>query len=97
LTRSITGTFYVMVTPFKENEDLDLVALRANIDFYIQRGVHGLVVGGSTGEFAALTPEEHMEIIKVAVDQRNVPCSTSYSQNAITKGRSNFTRRSCRC
>ena len=78
----IEGTFCVMVTPFKENEDLDVDAFRSNIDYYIEQGVHGLVVGGSTGEFAALAPDEHMQIIRVAVDQTNgrVPliAGTSY-------------------
>ena len=60
-----------MVTPFKSNEDLDLDGLKSNIDFYVENGVHGLVVGGSTGEFATLTPEEHRKIISAAVDQVN--------------------------
>jgi 4-hydroxy-tetrahydrodipicolinate synthase len=60
-----------MVTPFKSNEDLDLEGLRSNIDFYIGNGVHGLVVGGSTGEFATLSPDEHKEIIKAAAEQVN--------------------------
>jgi len=77
-----------MVTPFKSNEDLDVEGLKSNIDFYVQNGVHGLVVGGSTGEFATLTQEEHRKIISAAVDQVNgrVPllagtayCSTKYT------------------
>jgi len=77
-----------MVTPFRSNEDLDLEGYRSNIDFYIESRVHGLVVGGSTGEFASLHPDEHKEIIKAAVDQVNgrVPvlagtahCATRYT------------------
>jgi 4-hydroxy-tetrahydrodipicolinate synthase len=77
-----------MVTPFKSNEDLDLDAFRSNIDYYVENRVHGLVVGGSTGEFATLHPDEHRELIKTAVDQVNgrVPllagtayCSTRYT------------------
>ena len=77
-----------MVTPFKSNEDLDLDAFRSNIDFYIENRVHGLVVGGSTGEFATLHPDEHKELIETAVDQVNgrIPllagtahCSTKYT------------------
>jgi 4-hydroxy-tetrahydrodipicolinate synthase len=58
-----------MVTPFSKNEDLDIEALKSNIDFYVKNEVHGLVVGGSTGEFATLSPDEHKQIINAAVDQ----------------------------
>jgi 4-hydroxy-tetrahydrodipicolinate synthase len=77
-----------MVTPFKSNEDLDVDALKSNIDFYVENGIHGLVVGGSTGEFATLSQEEHKRIISAAVDQVNgrVPllagtahCATRYT------------------
>jgi 4-hydroxy-tetrahydrodipicolinate synthase len=77
-----------MVTPFKNNEEIEVEGLKSNIDFYIENGVHGLVVGGSTGEFATLHPEELKKIIKVAVDKVNgrVPllagtahCSTRYT------------------
>jgi 4-hydroxy-tetrahydrodipicolinate synthase len=92
--KKIEGTFCVMVTPFKKNEDLDVEALRSNIDFYIKNGVHGLVVGGSTGEFATLTAEEHKEIIKASVDQVNgrVPllAGTAYCSTRSTIAISKF-------
>lgn len=69
--KKLEGTFCVMVTPFSKNEDIDTGGLKSNIDFYIGNGVHGLVVGGSTGEFAALSPNEHEKIIKAAVEQVN--------------------------
>lgn len=69
--KEIEGTYCVMVTPFKKEEDIEVEGFRSNIDFYIQDGVHGLVVGGSTGEFHTLRPEEHKQIIKIAVDQVN--------------------------
>jgi 4-hydroxy-tetrahydrodipicolinate synthase len=60
-----------MVTPFGNSEDLEIEGFKSNIDYFIENGVHGLVVGGSTGEFATLHPEELKKIIKVAVDQVN--------------------------
>jgi 4-hydroxy-tetrahydrodipicolinate synthase len=69
--KKLEGTFCVMVTPFSKNEDVDIGGLKSNIDFYIGNGVHGLVVGGSTGEFATLSPNEHEKIIKAAVEQVN--------------------------
>ena len=77
-----------MVTPFGNDEEIEIEGFKSNIDYYIENRVHGLVVGGSTGEFATLHPEELKKIIKVAVDQVNgrVPllagtahCSTRYA------------------
>jgi len=65
------GTFVVAVTPFTSDEELDLDALRANVDYYVENGVHGVIVGGSTGEFASLSLQEHEKIIKAVVDRVN--------------------------
>lgn len=59
------------VTPFTPDEELDLEALEANVDYYIKNGVHGVVVGGSTGEFASLSFQEHKKIIEAMVDAVN--------------------------
>jgi len=69
--KKFEGTFVVTVTPFTSDEELDLEALRANVDYYIESGVHGVVVGGSTGEFASLSFQEHKKIIEAVVDEVN--------------------------
>lgn len=69
--KKFEGTFVVTVTPFTSDEELDLEALRANIDYYIKNGVHGVVVGGSTGEFASLSLQEHKKITEAVVDRVN--------------------------
>lgn len=100
--RKFEGTFVVTVTPMTSNEELDLEALKSNVDYFIENGVHGIVVGGSTGEFAALSVEEHKKIIHTVVDQvkGRIPvlagtaaCSTrlvieltKYAKNAGTDG-----------
>jgi 4-hydroxy-tetrahydrodipicolinate synthase len=74
--KEFEGTFVVMVTPFTSNEELDLEAYRTNIDYFIENGIHGVIVGGSTGEFATLSLQEHKKIIETVVDHVNgrVPC-----------------------
>ena len=69
--KKFEGTFVVAVTPFTSNDELDLAALKENIDYYIQNGVHGVVACGSTGEFAALSLEEHKKVVKTVVDRVN--------------------------
>ena len=44
-------------------------ALRDHVDFLIDNGLHGLVPGGSTGEFAALTLDERKLVNTVVIDQ----------------------------
>jgi len=74
--KKFEGTFAVMVTPFTSKEKLDLEAYRRNIEFYIENDIHGVIVGGSTGEFVTLSLQEHKKIIETVVDQVNgrVPC-----------------------
>ena len=58
-----------MVTPFRENEDLDEKGLRENIDWYLKEGIHGVICNGRTGEFANLSKEERKRVIDITVDQ----------------------------
>lgn len=67
--KKLKGTFVVMVTPFKENEDLDEKGLRQNIDWYIKEGIHGVICNGSTSEFANLSKEERKRVIDITVNQ----------------------------
>ena len=58
-----------MVTPFNEDYSINEEGLRANTRFLIEKGVHVLQPCGSTGEFWALTPEEHKRAIEVVVEE----------------------------
>ena len=49
------GVYPVVVTPFKENGEIDFNALAEHADWMIKEGVHGLIPNGSTGEYAAMT------------------------------------------
>ena len=47
----IHGIVPPMVTPFGQDESVDLALLRAEIEYLISSAcVHGIAVGGSTGE-----------------------------------------------
>jgi 4-hydroxy-tetrahydrodipicolinate synthase len=66
--KRLRGTFVVMVTPFKKNEDLDEKGLQENIDWYIREGIHGVICNGSTSEFANLSKEERKRVMDISVD-----------------------------
>ena len=66
---TIYGIVPPMVTPFAPDESLDEGLLRAEIEHLIaQAGVHGLAVGGSTGEGHTLSADELRQLVGVAVD-----------------------------
>jgi 4-hydroxy-tetrahydrodipicolinate synthase len=68
---SLKGVIVPMLTPFKENGDLNTVALRMLTDRLIEQGVHGLFPVSSIGEAAKLSMDEKKSIIKTVVDVTN--------------------------
>lgn len=65
----IKGLFTVVVTPFNEQQELDIDALRHLIRFQIAAGASGIVVLGTTGEAPTLTHEERVRIIRAAKEE----------------------------
>lgn len=57
------------ITPFTKNGDIDEVALRKNVDFWIEGGVHGLATCASNGEAVYMNSEERKQVLKVVLDQ----------------------------
>lgn len=64
------GSFVAIVTPFKDGK-VDEEAYRELIDFQIENGTSGIVPCGTTGESATLNMEEHIGVIKIAVEAVN--------------------------
>ena len=67
------GILPAIITPFHRDSgsSLDLEGLRSNIESLLQRGIHGIVPCGSTGESATLTFEEHEQVIGKTVEVVN--------------------------
>jgi 4-hydroxy-tetrahydrodipicolinate synthase len=64
----IKGSIVAIVTPMFEDGSLDKDGLRKLIDWHVAEGTDGIVIVGTTGESATVTPEEHVELIKLTVD-----------------------------
>ncbi|MDD3857932.1 MAG: 4-hydroxy-tetrahydrodipicolinate synthase [Methanoculleus sp.] len=64
------GILPAIITPFYRDSraSLDIEGLQSNIESLLQRGVHGIVPCGSTGESATLTFEEHEQVIGKTVE-----------------------------
>jgi 4-hydroxy-tetrahydrodipicolinate synthase len=64
------GVFTALITPFKYGE-VDLPSFQRMIEWQIESGIAGLLIGGSTGEGQSLTQEELLKTIEVAVQVAN--------------------------
>lgn len=64
----ITGSLVAIVSPMHEDGALDLDAYRRLIDWHVAEGTSAIVAVGTTGESPTVTPNEHGELIRVAVE-----------------------------
>ena len=65
------GIYTPIITPFKDSGEIDWDMYAEVIDWQIENGVAGIIVGGSTGEFYALSKEERIQQFKFAADRIN--------------------------
>jgi 4-hydroxy-tetrahydrodipicolinate synthase len=64
----LSGILVALVTPFTaDGREIDAALLDAHVDRLIREGVHGLVPGGSTGEFTTLTLDERKQLTELVV------------------------------
>lgn len=58
------GIFTPVITPLAADGSIDKTAFAEAIEFLIDARVHGIIVGGSTGEYYAHTMEERLDLIQ---------------------------------
>ncbi|PXX94756.1 4-hydroxy-tetrahydrodipicolinate synthase [Halomonas sp. LBP4] len=56
------GIWTPVITPFAQDGSIQLDTLRKVVDTLIDQGVHGLIIGGTTGEYYALSKEERKQV-----------------------------------
>lgn len=61
------GAGVALVTPMKENLEVDYDKLAEILEDQIQNGTDSIIITGTTGEASTLTVEEHLEVIGAAV------------------------------
>lgn len=67
--KSFTGAMTALVTPMKENGDVDYDGFRRLVMFQLEQGIDGLVPLGTTGETPTLDDDEEEKLIKIAVEE----------------------------
>lgn len=75
-----------MVTPFDQNGNVDLEQTTILVDYLIENGTDGLIVGGTTGESPTLTNEEKIDLFThvVKVANERVPVIAGTGSNDTT-------------
>ena len=64
----LTGSIVAIVTPMREDGELDLARFRSLMDWHVAEGTDGIVVVGTTGESPTVDFDEHKELIRIAVE-----------------------------
>jgi 4-hydroxy-tetrahydrodipicolinate synthase len=64
----IKGSIVAIVSPMREDGTLDYDAYRRLIEWHVAEGTNAIVAVGTTGESPTVDPDEHGELIRVAVE-----------------------------
>lgn len=79
------GSIVALVTPMHQDQ-VDIKALRALVEFHIQSRTHAIVAAGTTGEAGTLTDDEKLLVIRTVVEQvrERIPVIAGTAANATT-------------
>lgn len=69
MARPLTGIIPPLVTPFTTDGDIDEKLLRGQARFMLAKGVHGVCMGGSTGEGHTLTRDELKRTVEITLEE----------------------------
>jgi dihydrodipicolinate synthase/N-acetylneuraminate lyase len=64
----LRGLFNITVTPFKADGSFDHAGLARNIERVIGLGFDGILIGGTYGEFPAMSTEERADLFRRVID-----------------------------
>ena len=94
--KSLRGCGTALVTPFQDDGEVDLPALRALVNWQIAEGIDSLVACGSTGEAQTLTPAERESVVATVVEVAagRVPVMAGATDNDTSRA-VDETRRLC--
>lgn len=67
---SLAGVYAAAVTPLTGSDNLDLSPLPRYLSFLAQRGCHGALLLGTTGEGPSFAHHERVELMRVALEVR---------------------------
>lgn len=63
------GACTALITPMKENGDVDFEAMGRLIDWQIEQGINAILIAGTSGEGSTLSDEEHRQVLKFSAER----------------------------
>lgn len=69
MANKLEGLCVITITPFTESGSLDEESLHNLIDFYIERGVHGLTILGIMGEAHKMIETERQKVLDIVMER----------------------------
>jgi 1-pyrroline-4-hydroxy-2-carboxylate deaminase len=63
------GVFPALLTPFTDQDELDLAMFEKNLKAQVDAGVDGIILGGTLGEASILSTSEKEKLVKFAVEK----------------------------
>ncbi|MFQ3547967.1 MAG: 4-hydroxy-tetrahydrodipicolinate synthase [Termitinemataceae bacterium] len=80
----LRGAYTALVTPMKTDGSIDYDGFRTLIRFQLEKGIHGLVPLGTTGETPTLERDEQDTLITIAVEEvkKRVPVIVGVGSNS---------------
>ncbi len=69
--RQFTGAWPALVTPFTDQDQINVPVLRRLVDYLISKGVGGFYVCGSTGEGVGMSVAERKLVLETVIEQNN--------------------------
>ena len=63
------GSLPALVTPLREDGEIDWPALERLVDWHIDQGSNGLVPVGTTGESPTLSHDEHKKVVEWCIHE----------------------------
>ena len=89
------GSMVAVVTPMRENGELDYEALARLVEFHVENGTDAIISVGTTGESATLDFEEHIRVVRRTVElvKGRIPVIAGTGANSTSEAL-HLTRRS---
>ena len=67
--KELKGAITALVTPMKDNGDVDYDGFRKLVNFQLEQGIDGLLPLGTTGETPTLEIDEEEKLIRIIIDE----------------------------
>lgn len=96
MSQNFQGSIVALVSPMSTDGQIDSVAYKRLLEFHLEAGTDGIVIGGTTGESPTLSPAELERMIATAkeITAGRVPVIAGSGSNSTAKT-VELTRRAC--